>query len=412
MTQNTTHNPDRYIVDFRKMLSQDKKRIGFLIGAGAPASVKVDQNGNLDKLGTSLIPTVVELTNSVIDSLSSNDKNIINVLFPASGESPNIEAILTRIRQLSQAIGTAEIHGLNGDGYKEIAENICRCIGKKVAAKLPDTENSYTKLISWIGGTHREHPIEIFTPNYDLLLEEALERAKLPYFDGFSGSHEPFFDPASISSNDLPKRWSRIWKIHGSLGWDLVKDTVVRRGGREATQLIYPDHMKYAQINRQPYSSLFERLRKFLTTPDSLLICAGFSFTDSHITSVLEESLAANAHTAIIAFQHRSLTKERLAVKLALKRSNTSIYAPDGAVISGIESEWKLGEHPSDEWQKIRDTFWDSSSNNGTFLLGDFGKLAHFIALSHANDLTQDPKPAENEELGFSMEDIDNEAGS
>ncbi len=61
--------------------------------------------------------------------------------------------------------------------------------------------------------------MEIFTTNYDLLFEQALERTRVPFFDGFSGASEPFFDPSSVASNDLPARWTRLWKLHGSLGW-------------------------------------------------------------------------------------------------------------------------------------------------------------------------------------------------
>ena len=36
------------------------------------------------------------------------------------------------------------------------------------------------------------------TTNYDLLFEQALERTRIPFFDGFSGASEAFFDPSSL----------------------------------------------------------------------------------------------------------------------------------------------------------------------------------------------------------------------
>jgi hypothetical protein len=92
-------------------------------------------------------------------------------------------------------------------------------LGGVVNPLLPEERTPYTELAAWIGGTDRWHPIEIFTPNYDLLMEEAFERLEIPFFDGFSGSFQPFFDPSSISNDDLPPRWARLWKLHGSLGW-------------------------------------------------------------------------------------------------------------------------------------------------------------------------------------------------
>lgn len=390
MDEMTLHNPDRYMADLRQILSQGRKRVGLLLGAGAPVSVRINDDGNLDnESGEPLIPDVTRLTNSVVDSLDTADKTVINTILPELGENPNIETILTRVRQLSQAIGSAEVHGLNGEGYKNVAERICKKIGDIVAKELPKGVNPYTELISWIGGTQRDYPVEIFTPNYDLLLEEAFERAQLPYFDGFSGAHRPFFDPASISEDFLPARWSRVWKIHGSLGWEVTEDSIVRTGSRQATQLIYPEHLKYDQISRQPYSALFERLREFLTTPDSLLLCTGFSFFDAHITAVLDEALAANTHTAILAFQYRALAEEKSAVQLALRRPNLSVYARDAAVIHGVSGKWQPGQPPSDEWQQIRRTFWKSptTEQEGEFLLGDFAKLARFFALAQVSEL-------------------------
>ncbi|MBN7795871.1 SIR2 family protein [Parahaliea mediterranea] len=390
MNQQSVHNPDRYMIDLRQIISQGKKRIGILVGAGAPVSVRVDEQGKLADDGSPLIPDVAALTKFVLEQLEEGDKAVIEKLLPELDSEPNIETILTQIRRLSQAIGSAQVHGIDGQGYHDIAGTVCEKIGERVATILPEEQNPYTELVSWIGGTQREHPVEIFTPNYDLLLEEAFERAQLPYFDGFSGSHKPFFDPTTVTENSLPARWSRLWKIHGSLGWEIENNTVIRTGERKATHLIYPDHLKYDQISRQPYSALFERLREFLTTPDSLLLCTGFSFFDAHISAVIDEALAANTHTAVLAFQFKKLEDEPYAVKIATRRPNMSVYGNDGAVISGISGRWKVGDPPSDEWIRIRETFWDASKNDGSgaFVLGDFARLTRFFAQSHATDFS------------------------
>ena len=375
------------MVDLRQVLSQGRKRIGLLIGAGAPMALRVNDEGKVDACGDPIIPDVERLTDAVVDDLEPVDRAVVDALLPELGENPNIETILTRIRRLSQAIGNAKVHDLDGDGYSEMAARICQKIGKLVAPRLPEESNPFLELVSWIGGAHRDHPIEIFTPNYDLLIEEAFERARLPYFDGFTGAHRPFFDPASIFQDVLPPRWSRLWKIHGSLGWEISSERIIRTGSRDATMLIYPDHLKYDQITRQPYSALFERLRTFLMTPDSILLCSGFSFFDAQITAVIDDSLAANAHTAVLAFQYRSLGEETAAINLACRRPNLSVYARDGAVIFGIQGIWQPGQPPTEDWESVRSTFWKSepSETVGEFLLGDFAKLARFCALAKAS---------------------------
>ena len=404
MQTTSLHNPDRYMADLRQILSQGRKRIGILIGAGAPTAIRVDEHNRItEDGGRPLIPDVAGLTDAVVSALHEDDRKIIEILKNEIAESANIEDILTKIRRLAQAIGNSTVHGLNGSQYEELGQKICDQIGEKVNSHLPDAPNPFSKLVSWISGTQREYSIEIFIPNYDLLMEESFERARVAYFDGFTGSRSPFFDPASVSSDELPARWSRLWKLHGSLGWKISEKTVIRTGQRDATELIYPDHLKYDQITRLPYSALFERLRHFLTTPDTLLMCSGFSFLDAHICAVLDEALSANAHTAILAFQYRTLEEESSAVKLAVSRPNMSVYTRDGAVISGVAGRWQPGQPLNEEWEEIRRTFWGSVSPDGPteFLLGDFAKLAQFLALTQARRiLTSMPNQAqENDEV-------------
>ena len=309
------------MADLRQILSQGRKRIGLLIGAGAPTAIWVDGDGRIvEDGGDPLVPDVAGLTDAVVSSLTEDDQAIIEILKSELTGLVNVETILTQVRKLAQAIGSANVHGLDANGYDEMAQRICEKIGTFVNATLPQAPNPYSEVASWISGTRRLHSIEIFTPNYDLLIEEALERAHAPYFDGFSGSYRPFFDAASVSTDVLPPRWTRLWKLHGSLGWEISGDTVVRTGSRSATQLIYPDHLKYDQVTRQPYSALFERLRSFLTRPDTLLLCAGFSFLDAHICAVLEEAMTANAHSAIFAFQYKLLAKEEAVGSMARSR--------------------------------------------------------------------------------------------
>lgn len=49
----------------------------------------------------------------------------------------------------------------------------------------------------------------------------------------------------TVAGDDLPARWSRLWKLHGSLGWKIDDGVVVRSGGHDCTELVYPDHLKY-----------------------------------------------------------------------------------------------------------------------------------------------------------------------
>ncbi|MEC5322906.1 SIR2 family NAD-dependent protein deacylase [Aurantimonas sp. A3-2-R12] len=390
------------MADLRQILSQGRKRIGVLIGAGAPLSVRVDATGKLDPNGQALIPGVDELTNQAVAKLTGTEATAtaaIRASLPAGG---NIETILSKVRLLQTALGDTPKHGLDGAGYAGLGTAICEAIGEIVGARLPEERTSYHELVSWVGGTQRAHPVEIFTTNYDLLIESAFERAKAPYFDGFTGGHAPFFDSVTVAGNDLPARWSRVWKLHGSLGWKSDNGVVVRCGGRDCTELVYPDHLKYDLTQKQPYAALFERLKQFLLTPDTVLLTSGFSFRDAHICAVLGETLAMNANAAVIAFQFQPLSDEEPARKLAFEHPNLSVYASDAAVIGGVPGPWRPGDLPKN-WSEIRASFWGPRGNNQAFLLGDFASFCRFCALSYSSDLAraadavvlaEDAKPA------------------
>lgn len=371
---NTVHNPDQYMFDFKHIISHGRKKVGLLVGAGAPVSVNIGKDGVYEPL----IPNVAGLTSLIREELNGEFKVAYEEL-EKQIQNSNIELVLSRIRALAEVIGGSKVCGLDARGFQSLSQEICALIYKIVNKPLPIGENPFSDVISWINGINRNHAVEIFTTNYDLLFEEAMERVKTPYFDGFSGSKTPFFDPSSISNNDLPKRWVRMWKLHGSIGWSKSESgEIVRSNTDTGSTMVYPSHIKYDQTQSAPFSSLFERLKNFLLEPDTLLICSGFSFADAHISAKLSECMSANPSSALIALQYQNLDKEVYAAELASRCPNMSIYCRDGAIINGIKAPWKLGDPPSKNWEAIRAEYW----KDGNFLLGDFKLLARFLAMS------------------------------
>jgi hypothetical protein len=362
-------------------------------------ALKVNQKNELDPAGKPLIPSIAELTKLVLQGLTDDAQREAAKAIQAEIQADaNIELILSRVRLLAEALGAASLHELNGEGFQKLAKAICDQIGRIVNAELPKQRNAYNELLAWISGTLRSHPVEIFTTNYDLLFEEAFESVRAPYFDGFSGGSRPFFDPVTVAASDLPNRWSRLWKMHGSLGWKLVDGAVVRVGGSGEAQLIYPDHLKYDLTQKQPYSALFARLKQFLLEPDTLLITTGFSYRDAHVSSVLQDALAMNSSAAAFSFQFGALDEEKAACEMAYDRANLSVYARDGAIINGVRGKWRLGDPPKN-WKEIRSSFWGKEiGDQEHFLLGDFKYLARFCALAQAVDMSQPQKlPVEDD---------------
>lgn len=368
----TVHNPDQYMYDFKHIVGHGRKKIGLLVGAGAPVGINVGGNGEYKPL----IPDVAGLTKAVRDDLPKKYRACFDgIVSDTSGG--NIESILSRIRSFVEVLGDNQIYGLDSNGYREFEIEVCSRIKDVVSKVLPENDNPYSNLVSWINGVSRDFAVEIFTTNYDLLIEEAFERVKSPYFDGFSGSRFPFFDASAVSSNDLPARWARLWKLHGSINWEEnSKKEIVRKGGDAQGTMVYPSHLKYDQTQSAPFSSLFERMKNFVLEKDSVLITTGFSFSDAHIAAKLDECMSENPSSAVIALQFKTLEEERFAVELGRRRPNMSVYCNDGAVINGVAAKWRLGELPSRGWDVFRHEYW----KNNKFVLGDFVMFTRFLA--------------------------------
>ena len=202
------------------------------------------------------------------------------------------------------------VRGSTEDDLARLDELVCKKIGEKVDVTLPDNETPYHKLVKWIKSIERKTPIEIFTTNYDLLIEQALDSLEVPYFDGFVGSSRPFFDLKAIEENLIPSHWSRLWKIHGSINWYSEKNknrTKVYRSSEikdEVSKLIYPSHLKYDESRKMPYIALIDQLNRFIREKSSFLILSGYSFNDEHLNGTIVNALKSNPTGMVLALMY------------------------------------------------------------------------------------------------------------
>ena len=403
----STHCPYRQSTLLQQALAPDKMRIAFLLGAGCPVSIRIPS----DTESLPLIPDIrglTELVNTKMaesSSLKDSYSTILGRLNDGDGNSPTIEDILSHVRSLHDVVRNGSIDGLDQNILARIDEEICKITTEVVGVALPDSNTPYHQLATWIGGIQRAHPIEIFTPNYDLLIEQALESHKVPFFDGFVGSKQAFFDLTSMENDSLPSRWARVWKVHGSINWWRIKSgEVIRQDGAalSARQMIYPSHLKYDQSRRMPYLAMLDRLRAFLSRGQAVLVTCGYSFADQHLNEVILHGLRSNP-TAIcfgLLFGERASYSD--ALDKARRHPNLSLLAADGAVLGTIEHDWREDEqtgHPLNGISVVKNAETDGSEGDAVkceFTLGDFKNFGTFLAqqLSRAGDESVEPNAA------------------
>jgi hypothetical protein len=115
----------------------------------------------------------------------------------------------------------AAVRGFTLAEVERLDEAISAEIAEIVNVSSPAPPTPFDQLVRWVRSVSRSFPIEFFTTNYDLLIEQALERWRVPYFDGFIGARDAFLDQRAIDDDILPTRWAGVWKLHGSINREL-----------------------------------------------------------------------------------------------------------------------------------------------------------------------------------------------
>lgn len=411
-----THDPSEYIRGIQQILISDKKRIGFLFGAGSSLSRKNDMSLT--------VPAIGQMTTEILKIVGEVDgkyKTALEEIKNELGEMNfNIETILSNLEQKASFIVGGSLNSLKKDDFEKLIVEIKKNVRKMVSVhKVGDTEIVTKEIVSqivhtdfanWIGQAERKYPIEIFTTNYDFLFELGLEHKEIPYYDGFCGSLRPFFNPESVEDFEFLAKQTKLWKIHGSLGWHFDKDTekILRVNPDDDDILIYPSSLKYKDSKKQPYESLLDRLSNFLKKDDSILITCGYSWGDEHINSRIISALKTNTTSHVIGLVYDkyknadgkieySLNVDRKLSELAKSNSKISIYSGRNAIIGCNFGEWCLRTEPSKEDTVNVGLYFDEDgptnseelnkefkgtekwTGKGEFILPDFYKLVKFL---------------------------------
>lgn len=379
---NMKHEQIRHLRNLRLLLSQDKTHIGFLLAAGCPLSVKVEDKPLLpDMTGLSKLIK----NNHEHDPKDSSFNRLITELGKVGKNTSNLEDVLTYIRSMKEvSTNGGTVRGFSEDELNDLEKDICNIIAQAVTKELPDGDNSYRRLARWVSSIDRTEPIEIFTTNYDLLIEQALEEQNIPFFDGFSGSRCPFFDIHSVDDNKLPSYWVRLWKLHGSVNWKSIQGGVCRvsKGIDGSPELIYPSKLKYDQSRKMPFLAMSDRLTNFLLYPNSVLFICGYSFGDEHINDIILSALKVNQSANVVAFMYGKIKKDKNgqlisneAVDRSQERPNLSVWYDDEAIIGTKCREWSDFNDEKNEFSHYKFNIKDKRIS-----FGDFADFTLFLS--------------------------------
>lgn len=197
--------------------------------------------------------------------------------------------------------------------------------------------------------------VNIFTSNYDLFNEVALEKNNIDYTTGFKGNVKRFFSPSVFRFRivddenrykdkwDPIRRYIKLYKIHGSVNWledestNKIIQTDDNKTDKNEKRMIYPTMSKHNLTRQSPYSELFREFSISLQKPKSVLFIIGYGFPDAHINQLIHQGLD-NPDLTIIIFGNPKEENLEEFIEASNKPSNLHI-------IGGYDSKESVGHH-------------------------------------------------------------------
>ena len=184
-------------------------------------------------------------------------------------------------------------------------------------------------LMSFASRAASRERLQIFTLNYDRLIERGADLAGLRILDRFVGAVEPEFRSSrlKVDMHYLPpgirgeprqlEGVVHLTKLHGSLDWRYERPRLFRTplpfgagdthpglpaNPRESV-MIYPNAVKDMETSAYPYSDLFRDFSAALCQPNSVLVTYGYGYGDDHVNRIIADMVTIpSTHLVVMAW--------------------------------------------------------------------------------------------------------------
>lgn len=323
------------------------EHLSLLVGSGLTTAVQFDACGSADNGMSKTSEFTVysdEIEKAAVDSAKKSGRNIANIedRIRVANEVLNGLKVLQYSDDVSDI--STKLDTLRSDlenVIKNFTDNISEIEASIMSADPVCRETAINKLVlflmSFASRTGTRDRLNIFTTNYDRLIEAGADVAGLRLIDRFVGALSPIFrssrmdvdmhyNPPGIRGEPrYLEGVARFTKLHGSLDWINVGEDIRRIGlpfGAKTIQpfletagfdasysslMIYPNSAKDRETAEYPYVELFRDFAAALCRPNSTLITYGYSFGDDHINRVIRDMLTIpSTHLVIIDYSDSS----------------------------------------------------------------------------------------------------------
>jgi hypothetical protein len=346
--------PDEIVKDSTEYLRKEiepwltalfqSEHLSLLMGTGITSAVHLIASGNLPqgmgKMNFSVFQE--QLDKSAEESAKKTDRgtpNIEDQIRVANNFIQGMEIYLS-----SQPYGAKKLRkqlsNFKNDleqGLSAFAKDVMTT--EKNIATSSNLENAMdfltSFLVSFCSRSATRERLNLFTTNYDRLIEFGAELAGIRFIDRFLGNLNPVFrasrlevdmhyNPPGIRGE--PRYLEGVvhyTKLHGSLDWTNQGSTIRRfalpfgtdcsidqffpkmpSGDSNIRQLmVYPNASKDRETAEYPYVELFRDLAAVICRPNATLVLYGYGFGDDHINRIIRDMLnIPSTHLVIITY--------------------------------------------------------------------------------------------------------------
>ena len=246
----------------------------------------------------------------------------------------NFERLLARLHTWRLAIppGSTRVQFDGLPPINAIAQDLDRCLGHATrelarscvlptASQIGGLEAFKTFLRKLLTRPLNLKRVNVFTLNYDTLVEQAADAEGVVLLDGFVGTQRRIFRPESYeqdlyfpaeTTEGQVHRLDRVlhlYKLHGSITWVASTPSIDNPYGVSCQAfdpslpnqlVVYPTPTKVDETLGMPYAELFRRFANAVVRPQSVLFVIGYGFGDEHVNAVIRQALAVPSFTLVV----------------------------------------------------------------------------------------------------------------
>lgn len=295
-TSRSAHVRENLVADLTGLLYSE--HLVVLTGLGTSLCVQTEQ-------GERAAPTMWDLWTAA-ESSNADEFALVQkqVNFPEAAVG-NLELLLSHC-QLSQSLRPDPTVGAFLERTEQLIVKRCRFLESK--KRLPVHEAFLRKCAR---RSTRQSRLKLFTTNYDTCFETAATNTRFVVVDGFSHTVPQTFDGGYFAL-DLVRRGPNggvpdyvpnvfhLYKLHGSVDWELVEGDVVRNPTSSRPLLVYPQYGKFESSYSQPFIELMSRYQFELRQENVGIVVIGMGFNDYHISQPLMAAIRSNVACKLV----------------------------------------------------------------------------------------------------------------